>query len=149
MTKAGIFYDLLGVISLFVIAVVAIFAGNVFLHELGHYAVAGSFGLHPHMELGNLNEMLTFSVESKAVASTSFISPNSAAKTALIAAFGPLMNLMLFAIFMMAMALTKKRMIVKKLFLLGVVVSAVCFLSNIIPISGSDGSLMLKLISGN
>jgi Zn-dependent protease len=132
--------------AFYALIAVNIFALNVVMHEIGHYVPAEYYDLEPKMEfsLQSLNDSLEFSLDSKPVASTTFLRGDSTLELAVITLMGPFMNLF-FALVFLTGFLLSKRYVLKDVSIIGFVLSFTSFVMNMIPISGTDGAHLLGL----
>lgn len=129
-------------ILIFVVVSLNVFLLNVVMHEIGHYLIANYHDLKPEIELNieNIGD-LGFSLEEKTIASTSFNSPNSENILIAISFMGPVMNLVLgvaFSIFFMLVSNKKTKLI----FLVGIIISLLSFVTNLLPFEGTDGNII-------
>ena len=124
---------------------VNIFLFNVILHEYGHYVAADYYGLNPEIdfEFENVSDSLSFSLESKPIASTSFISNGN--DLFIVTVMGPFMNLILGIIFLFYFLILRNYEI-RVICTIGFVISFMSFVMNLIPVGGSDGSYIFGLI---
>ncbi len=118
------------------------FLVNIVVHEWGHYLAAENYGLEPEIsfQFENLTSV-EFSLEGMNIASTSFIDDGNSGHLSVIALVGPFFNLVLGMSFLVITILSKKRFI-KEIMFVGFIVSVASFLMNMLPFSGSDGSLI-------
>ena len=72
-------------------------AASVYLHELGHFAVADAFGLTPDIHFVEYNELreVAFSAQSVPLAYVRYATGSNALQDFLIAIAGPLVNLVM------------------------------------------------------
>jgi len=125
---------------------------NVYLHELGHFAVADALELEPEMHVKspvNFSRSTVFSVSSPEASVTYQSStPEIEYKDALIASAGPLVNafLAVFAGFIY-LTLPKKSHKATLLFLLFIVPCIASVVVNILPIQPSDGWIIWEYFS--
>lgn len=127
---------------------VNIFLFNVVLHEIGHYVAADYYNLEPEIELefGNMTNLsFGFELEGQAVASTSFINNGNENNLFVITAMGPFMNLFLGVIFLFGFLFVKKNWF-RELCVVGIVISFMSFVMNLIPVGGSDGSFIFGFV---
>ena len=115
---------------------------KVILHEFGHYIAAESYGLEPEIEL-NLESVgdLRFNFEAQPLASTSFLNTRDSLKLFVIVLLGPFMNLILGIVFLVCFVFLRSN-VIREMALIGFIVSMGSFIMNILPFSGSDGSLI-------
>ncbi|MDO8508361.1 MAG: hypothetical protein Q7S27_01610 [Nanoarchaeota archaeon] len=126
---------------------VNIFFLNVIVHEIGHYLTAEHYNLEPEIEFdfGSVGDS-GFGFSGTPIASTSFNEPNNGDVLAAIVLTGPLFNLILGVIFFMIFVFYRDNEYIREVVIIGFIVSISSFLMNLIPIEGSDGSLLLGLI---
>ena len=126
---------------------VNIFLFNVILHEYGHYVAADHYGLNPEIdfEFENVSDSLSFSLESKPIASTSFISNGNENDLFVVTVMGPFMNLISGIIFLFCFLILRNYKI-REGCIIGFVISFMSFVMNLIPVGGSDGSYIFGLI---
>jgi Zn-dependent protease len=132
----------MGILGSFLVS----FMANVFLHELGHYAAADSFGLNPDMELGDLRGSINFSLESRALAYTEFDYTENKLEMFTVTVMGPLVNLVLSLVFLVVYVLGKKNEFVRMIALAGFLPALLSFVFNVLPLSGTDGAFIVGLL---
>ena len=127
---------------------VNVFLLNVVLHEAGHYAAAAQYGLEPQIEfdIDGVRDALSFSLESKAIASTSFIDNGNKEELFVIVSMGPFVNLILGLIFMTLFFVFREKNFFAEMILIAGIVSFGAFIMNILPFEGIDGRVMFDLI---
>lgn len=132
-------------LALTILIVFVSIAANILLHEIGHFAVAGSLGLDPAMHLES-----PVSVTGGHVAATpnfayvnyNSIFPGSTFRDALVALGGPLVNgILALCAAGLYMVSPKKKKTIPLILLL---VSIASLVVNLIPIAPSDGSVILS-----
>ncbi len=106
------------VMSLFAISFFTIVSSvmlNVYLHELGHYAVADYYGLDPEMHISGVVEMGSEGVRMNLnpEAYVRYRDPGDTWKNILITAAGPFMNLVLLGFFV-ALQISLRRILMRK-----------------------------------
>lgn len=120
---------------------------NVFLHELGHYAAAGQYGLEPEVEFEFENMTREgFKFGGVPVAYTSFNRSENNNEIVAVALAGPFANILLGIAFMFLFVFLRKRLYWKELALIGVITSIGSGLMNLLPFYGSDGALVWNLL---
>ena len=119
---------------------VNVFLLNVIIHEAGHYVAADYYSLDPEIEfdLESVRDSFNFSLESKSVASTRFLKTEDSSSLFVITLMGPFMNLLLGILFLISLLFSEK-FLIRQFNILGVIISFMSFIMNIIPIVGSDG----------
>lgn len=127
-------------VLIYVFVAVNVFVVNVVFHEVGHFVAAEHYGLRPVIEfdMNNVENNFSLSLESKPIASTKFLKTESEDDLFVITLIGPLMNLLIGLVFLFSLLMFKTYEI-KELCFIGVVLSFVSFVMNMIPVSGSDG----------
>ncbi|MEK6843985.1 MAG: hypothetical protein AABX83_01015 [Nanoarchaeota archaeon] len=127
---------------------VNVFLLNVVLHEAGHYAAAVQYGLEPQIEfdIDGVRDALSFSLKSKAIASTSFIDNGNKENLFVIVSMGPFVNLILGLIFMTLFFVFRKKNFFAEMILIAGIVSFGAFVMNILPFEGIDGKVMLDIL---
>ena len=124
-----------------------IFILNVIVHEFGHYAAADYYDLAPKIEFDFENATkVGFGFEGITIASTSFIESNNEDTMLAIVLIGPFMNLVLGVICLFAYFFSMGNL---KLFsLISMIISFSSFITNMLPIEGTDGALIFRGIGG-
>ena len=119
---------------------------NVILHEIGHYVIADYYNLDPKIEF-SLENIRNFSLNFNSVplADTSFNDPKNHSSLADVAMAGPIVNLFLGIIFFFIFIFNKKREYLREIMIIAMMVSFASFIMNMLPLSGSDGSLIFRL----
>ncbi len=127
---------------IYIIVFVNAFFLNVIIHEIGHYLAADYYELEPEIEFdfGVVGD-LGFGLESRPIASTNFIAPLNKIELYSIVLMGPLMNLMLGIAVFFIFVFCKKE-IIREVMIICFIISIASFIMNIVPISGTDGSLV-------
>jgi len=143
MGKIKILFVVFGILAAFLVS----FMGNVYLHELGHYAAADHFGLNPEIKWENIEAGWSFRFETKAVAYTEFDKSDSDIEMFVVALTGPLVNLVLGLIFLSIYVLKKDNVYVRMLVLTALVPCIFSFLMNVLPFNGTDGEFILNLFN--
>ncbi len=128
------------VLALFAISFASLVL-NIAIHEAGHYAVAGLFGLQPKM---GFEGGAGFIWNNEPIAYTIYIG-GTQIQDALISAAGPLANFLVF-IFSVLFCRKSKNFNLQLVLLALSIVALLSFVSNIIPSSGSDGEVLVKLL---
>ena len=123
------------------------FVLNVVGHEIGHYLTARHYNLEPEIdfEWNNLSD-LGFELGGIPLASTSFDDPKDERVLANVVAAGPLFNFALCILFALLFVYCRNKEYLREVILIGFILSFASFLMNLIPIDGSDGSLLWELI---
>ncbi len=136
--------------------VATIFAGilifslifNVCIHELGHYAVADSFGLHPSIHIYSPAQSTTlFMLNSEPIAYTSYQNISTSGQDAAIAFAGPAANALFAAlIFLIYLRIPvhKRNLKLQLVFVLLIIPAIISAIGNILPLPNSDGSAMFN-----
>ena len=127
---------------------VNVFLLNVVLHEVGHYVTAEHYNLEPRIEFdfNGIGDALSFSFESRAIASTSFVDNGNKEELFFIVSMGPFINLILGLIFMTLFVVFRKKGFFAEMMIIATIVSLGAFVMNILPFEGIDGRVMLDLI---
>ena len=127
---------------------VNVFLLNVVLHEVGHYAAAEHYGLEPEIDFdfNGIEDALSFSFESRAIASTSFVDNGNREELFVIVSMGPFVNLILSLIFMTLFVVFRKGGFFAEMALIACVVSFGAFAMNILPFEGIDGKIIVDLL---
>jgi Zn-dependent protease len=138
-------------LAFYMALIVISICANVYLHELGHFAVADAAGLSPSihfMEYDNLSEV-AFSAQNIPLAYVTYSVSASAIQDLIIALAGPLVNVLLAILIAVAYMYTplKDRVSVQLAYFVLLIPTLIAIVSNFIPIAGTDGYLMLKAIS--
>ena len=120
---------------------------NVFIHEAGHYIAADYYNLEPEIEFdfGAVGD-LGFGFEGTPIASTSFNEPENNSGLMVIVLTGPLFNLILSLLFFNGFIFYRNNKYIKEIVIIGFILSFASFIMNLIPIEGSDGSLIFELL---
>jgi Zn-dependent protease len=116
--------------------------GNIVLHELGHFIVAKYFDLQPKMYFFDNGSGTGFSFFNQHFYTTYSPIANSS-KDFFIALAGPLVNLILtivLAIIYVKIPKTKQNLKLAILMLL--IPAIISFVSNILPLAGTDGAII-------
>jgi len=128
------------VLALFAVSLTSLIF-NVAIHEAGHYVVAEAFGLQPRIGFEN---GVGFIWNNAPIAYTSYIG-GTQLQDVLISLAGPLANLLVFA----AAVLFYRRLNAlnaQAIMLAIAVIALLSFFSNIVPVSGSDGAVLLSAL---
>ena len=138
--------------SVFYIALIVLsMAANVYFHELGHFAVADAFGLTPNVHFAGYDELkeVAFSAHSVPLAYVSYTVSSSSLQDFLIAGAGPLVNILMAILLAVMYAYTplKERLSVKMAYFIVFIPTILAVVSNLIPMAGTDGYLILKALS--
>lgn len=158
------------VFSLSFFMVLASITVNIYLHEMGHFVVADSYGLNPEMNISGVISVTDdrLQLNMKPVAYVRYRDPGDVLKNIYITIAGPLMNLLLVVMSLLFYVLMKRRFKIQlssdrlskkaKLrvirlsfifdiafisFLVPCLVSVIVNLANI---SGSDGAFLRELL---
>lgn len=120
---------------------------NVVLHEAGHYAAAGHYGLEPKIEFNLENvEKMSFGLESVSLATTSFNDNGNKVELKITVLMGLFMNLVLGVLFSFVFVLFKEKRYIAEIALIGIVVSFGSLIMNLLPIEGIDGSFIFGAV---
>ena len=137
-------------LAIIVLVIFASITANIVLHEAGHFVVADALELNPEMHFEspvNISDGVV--VTTPNFAYVSYSSPTSSInlQDAVIAVSGPLVNAMLA---LLATALyifyPNKSRVVKYSLLIFLTISVTSLIVNLIPVTPSDGSILLKYI---
>ncbi len=125
---------------------------NIPLHEAGHYVVAESYGKSPSFhflekeKVVNENGVQTTAIVPAYVSYFSETSENTS-EDATIAFAGPFVNLMLGLLGIgLFFRVRKKNLLAEVAVIVFIIVSFVAFASNLLPVIGSDGAVILSVI---
>ncbi len=101
--RIAVFSLILSLFALSLFAVVSSVALNVYLHELGHYSVAALYDLNPEMHISNVVEMDSEGIRMNMnpEAYVRYKDPGDTWKNIHITIAGPLVNLILFVVFVL------------------------------------------------
>jgi len=138
-------------LAFYMALIVISMCANVYLHELGHFAVADAAGLSPSihfMEYDHLSEV-AFSAQSVPLAYVTYSISASAIQDFIVALAGPIVNILLAILIAIAYMYTplKERVSVQLAYFVLLVPTLIAIVSNLIPVAGTDGYLMFKAIS--
>ncbi len=122
-----------------------VFLVNIVLHEAGHYIAAENFGLEPEIKFDFGVGNLSFGFEGKALASTSFDEPSNRGELFFVSIAGPLVNLIFGIIFSIVYFFVRDSK-VRLLIIICVIVSLISFVMNMLPLWGTDGSIVFGAI---
>ncbi len=125
------------------LVIVAVFT-NIYMHELGHYIAAEKLNLNPRIMLANPiapNSQTSFF--NPEIAQVIYNGSSNLDQDKFIAFMGPFMNIQL-ALFigLFYFMIPEKEM--KRIFLVMIVISIISAITNIIPIPGTDGSILFN-----
>lgn len=136
---------------LFSIAILVFIGGlglNILAHEASHYLVADSYGLSPEIHINAEPSDLrsVWSTDSN-IAHVSYNSESLGINSQdfWISLVGPLANLLLFAIFLLAYK-KSSRMSVKMFLAIPMVISAISFVTNLYPAYPADGYVIFQYL---
>ena len=140
---------LIGLSILFFAVFVGSMGFNIFMHELGHFAVAEAYDSNPEMHFmpDGVSVNAFYTADSK-IAYVSYDSDtvDITQQDVKIAMAGPLVNLLLGSLGMLLYLSPKRSDLSKMLLILLIVPSYVSFVINIIPISPSDGFYLFQYL---
>ncbi len=125
---------------------------NVPLHEVGHYIAADSYGNSPEFHFFEKEEFVNENGVQTSAAVLAYVSYFSDSiiftnEDATIAFAGPFVNFLLAMLgIALFVAYRKKNIYVNVGLMVFIILSTVAFASNLIPVAGSDGSVILSVI---
>ncbi len=121
---------------------------NVVLHEIGHFFVADMLDMNPSIHLESPISITGHHVSSNRFAYVSYSSyfPGVALQDVLIAAAGPIVNAIMALICAGLLFVNYKNKTASYILLLFLVVSVLSCVINLIPLSGSDGSVIFSYL---
>ncbi len=124
---------------------------NVYIHELGHFAVASAFNLNPELHIDGAARGLAFAMNGEPIAWTAYSSISTKLQDIYVTMAGPIANLLLSAMLGLTYFIVPKRkrkILIQLLFITAILPAIMAFVGNIIPTAGNDGSILLSLLRG-
>lgn len=121
---------------------------NLFAHEAGHYLVAEAYGFSPEL---HVNEPASYVQSFWSMDSNiAYVSYNAetrylAVQDFWIALAGPMVNLLLFSLSLLAYKKSSRK-VAKMLLIFPIVTSFISFVANMVPVAPSDGYILLQFL---
>jgi len=128
---------------------------NIGVHEFGHYAAAKQYGLDPkmHFEVKPVESGVLKNVMYTTSFYTEYNAPaiNPVKEDAVIAFSGPLVNIIVSLLLTLAYFLvpknTPRKRLISVVIILFLIPSVLSVILNLIPLSGTDGSVMMQVLA--